>query len=312
MAKKVAQAEGVNFGSKTFYGGGGRLPEGNYALEFMVQMHQATNPDGSAKGPARLGIMLHAHPLDGGEVREQFLGMGRNADKSFAPNAQGKGLVPVPGGPSTSLPGSTNWGIFRDSLENCDPAVADIFTNDISVLDGIHVHIQNVPEPEERKSFAQNNTTGDVANANQPRQPGFVPVVTEILEGGKPWEGGGGLPEAEEAKPAAKAGAKPAAKAPVKAATKPAAKAAPVEEAADEETIKTAAITGIDAYLSANVKGGPKVLLKTAALKKMKADFGDEIAQQAMETFIADDEQLAALLDEMEYAIAGPTVKPKA
>jgi hypothetical protein len=91
--------EGVNFGQLAQYAGGFTLPEGDYALEFNVIMHQATDKNGVAKGDARLGVMIDAHPLAGGEVFQQFMSMGSKAAQSFAPNPDtGKGVVAIPGG----------------------------------------------------------------------------------------------------------------------------------------------------------------------------------------------------------------------
>jgi hypothetical protein len=96
-----------------------------------------------------------------------------------------------------------------------------IFTNDLSVLDGIHVHTQNILEPEDRKGFG--SQTGEVA---EERRSGLVPVVTEIKEDGKPWEGTGGIPEAAATPAPVKAGPK--------AVVKPAVAAKPVVKAASQ------------------------------------------------------------------------------
>lgn len=317
MAKaQAAAAAGVNWLVPEFYAGGGGLPEGDYALEFNVQMHQSVDQNGNPRGPNRLGVMLTAHSLEdtNAEARTYFLSMGRNADKSFAPSEDGKSIVPVPGGPASTLPSSTNWAVFFKSLLDCDPGVAEVVSTDISPLDGIHVHIANIPEPEERKSF-QGGSMSEVEGQQGPRRPGVIPVVSEIKEDGKPWEGGGGVPEAEAPKAKAKPGAKPAAKAaPAKAApAKPAAKAKPAPAPAagtDDEDVKTAALTGIGEFLEKNPSGGMKVLLRTTTHKKVTADFGAEMAQTVADTYFADDDALNALLAEVEFTIDKGKVIP--
>src|SRR5437016_3811459 len=140
---------GVDFGSMGSYSGGFTLPEGDYSIEFEVAMERL-NDKQQGRSP-RLGVYLHATPLAGGDVFDQFLSMGGKAALSFAPDPNtGKGLVSIPGGAGGGLNNSTNWYMFLKSLYDCG-LPEGIFTNDFTVLDGINVHTQNVPEPEERK-----------------------------------------------------------------------------------------------------------------------------------------------------------------
>jgi hypothetical protein len=292
------QTEGVNFGSLEMYVAGGGLPEGDYALEFNVIMFQAQTQAGIQKGPPRLGVQIVAHSLTdpSSAPREQFYSMGTNADKSFAPNPNtGKGLVPIPGGVAATLPQSTNWAIFLKSLY--DSGLPEgIFTNDLSVLDGVHVHTSNIPEPEERKGFQ--SRTGEAA---EDRKPGIISVVTEIKDDGKPWEGSGGIPEA---------GSAPA-KGPVKV-VKPAVPirkpvAAPPPAAAEEDTdVKAAAINAISSVIEKSPDGTTKLKLRTETFKSA----GQEMGQAIIETYFGDDEALNSILGELGYGLVGSAIKP--
>jgi len=311
-APAPAAVEGVNFGSMEMYVQGGGMPEGDYALEFSVLMFQATTQAGVPRGPARLGVQVTAHSLTGSDEkpREQFYSMGRNADKSFAPDPDtGKGLVPIPGAPAGTLPNSTNWALFLKSLYDSG-LPQGVFTNDLSVLDGVWVHIANVPEPEDRKSFAPK--TGEAATEER-MGSGMVAVVTEIKDDGKPWEGSGGVPEAGTPAPAAKV-TKVAGKITPKVAPKPLAKKAaapaPVEEAADEGAIESAAINGATAVLEASPDGVTKLLMRTGTFKHVSTAEGADMAQAVIETYFGSDEALNAVLGQLGYKVSGQKVVP--
>jgi hypothetical protein len=301
----------VNFGSLDLYVAGGGLPDGDYVISsFDVMMYQAKRQDGSSAGPARLGVMITCLPLSDPteeNKKTQFYSMGSKADQSFAPNPEtGKGVVPIPGAKASTFNHSTNWALFLKSLH--DSGLPDgIFTNDISVLDGIHVHMQNVPEPEERKGFQA--ATGEASDENQQRK-GTVAIVTEIKEDGKPWEGTGGVPET---KPVAKKGAPtPAAKTAPKVAHKvtPKAAPAPVEESGDED-VKTAAINGISTVLERNPNGLPRIALRTETFKAVKESAGEDMAGSVISSFFeGPGSVLANLLGELGYAVVGVQVKP--
>jgi hypothetical protein len=317
----VAVASGVNFGDLDFYAGGFTLPKGLYAMEHDVCMHAATKQDGTPLGKARLGVMLTAHPIqeDGSPVLaaeplQQFLSMGSKADQSFAPDpATGKSLVPIPGAPSTSAPKSTNWALYLKSLYDTG-LPKGIFTNDITVLDGVWVRTDLVPEPEDRKNFAKSQTGENADQPEERRGSGQVPVVTEILEGGKPWEGGGGF-LAETAPAAAPKAplARPAAVAPKPAVARPA--AAPVAApaaAADDEAVQIAASNGITEVLTvpANANGVSKLILRTSTFKAVTAAAGAEMAQAVLETYFASDDALNSVLGPLGYSVQGIAVKP--
>lgn len=299
----------VNFGDLAFYSGGFTLPKGRYALSFDALIHANTKNDGS-RGVERLGIMLNAVPIDAegnaiGEPQPQFLSMGSKAMQSFAPDPEtGKSIVPIPGAPASTLPRDTNWMLFLKSLYDCGME-SGVFTNDLTVLDGIWVLTDLVPEPEGRKSWGAN--TGEVQQERQ--GPQMIPVVSEILA--KPWEGEGGMPEAAE-EPKKKAG-KPAPKAAPKAAAKPAAKVAPKAKPApepdgDEDAIRSAALNGVSAFLEKNPKGGTKLLLKVQTFAHAKKNADDETAQAVIDTFFDDDDALNGLLGDLGYKVSGGQV----
>ena len=60
----------------------------------------------------------------------------------------------------------------------------------MSVLEGIWVHMEQIDEPEERKSMKS-----ATAEVQEVRRDNNISVVTEIKDGGMPWEGGGGYPK---------------------------------------------------------------------------------------------------------------------
>lgn len=305
---------GVNFGGNEMYVAGGGISEGNYALTFDVQMYQATK-NNVPTGAPRLGIMLTAYPLAdgalvaGAEPKTKFLSMGSQADKSFAPDpTTGKGLVAIPGAQGATLPDSTNWNIFRKSLY--DSGLPEgIFSNDLTPLDGLWAHLSNVPEPEERKGFGAGKAqTGEVQVEEQRKNQTTV-IVSEILEGGAPWEGGGGFPEVAAAPVAPpKAGPKgvvrPPARPPVAAPA-----AAPAAEAGDED-MQTAAVNGVASVLEANPKGMPKLALKTNTFKAVSAAAGAEMAQAVINSYFDSDANLGVLVGGLGFKVAGVQVIP--
>jgi hypothetical protein len=286
------------------YTGGGGFAEGNYALEFDVLMYQPVSQAGMNMGPEKLAVRVTCHALpfsDGEQPRLQYYSLGSKAHLSFAPNPEtGKGLVAVPGGPATSLNDSTNWAVFLKSLHDAGMPEGT-FSNDISVLDGIHVHMQNQPEPESRKSM-RNSKTGEAAE--EIKNSGFIAVVSEILPGGAPWEDGGGLP-----------GSEPVKTAPAKAAPKAAAKAAPkaavvTAPAGDEDDIETAALAGVSAMLEANPKGMKKLPLRGGVFKHLNAQYGNDITQAVIATYFTTDEKLNELLGPVGFVVKGTDVVP--
>lgn len=311
VAAAPPPVEGFNFGDMDLYAGGFTLPEGEYAMEFDVRMHAGTKADGSPSGAARLGVMITAHPLRGGEPIPQFMSMGSNAHLSFAPNpVTGKGVVVVPGGAGANPNNKTNWFLFLKSLYDCG-LPKGIFTNDLTTIDGVWVRTQNIPEPEERKGFGASKT-GEAQQ--EERKAGLVPLVSEILDGGKPWEGSGGF-DFTPAAAAPVAVARPAfaarAAAPVAAARRPAAVAAPVAEvAADDADVFTAAINGATEVLTKNPAGVTKLLMRTGTFKAVNEKQGAEMAQAVIDSYFGSDDALNTVLGQLGFAVVGTSIKP--
>jgi len=314
----------VNFLDLGMYTAGGGLPEGDYALTFNVLMFQATKQNGQTAGPPRLGVMITAHSLTdpAAEPRDQFYSMGSNADKVFAPNPDtGKGLVRIPGATGGTLNNSTNWAMLLKSLHDSGMP-SGLASNDLSVLDGIHVHMTNVPEPQERAGFKS-----QTAEVTEERKAGTIAIVTEIKEDGKPWEGTGGIPEAAPAKAPVKAGikapakvapaaAKPGVKPPVKPAVKAPAKPVPAPaaepEALDEETLAAYATDGLATVLGQNPNGVAKSSLRVNTLKYLTETYGEEVANSVVETYFADVASLNSIINGIGFNAAGIMVKPVA
>jgi hypothetical protein len=303
---KAVESGGVNFLDLGFYSGGFLLPPGRYAMEHNIVLHQGRDKDGNPKGDPRLGVMLSAHPLAGGDAIEQFLSMGTKAHLSYMPNETGKGLSPVPGGPG-NVSNKSNFYIYLESLMNCGAKDAPITPNDIASLDGIWVVTDNIPEPEDRKGFASGTS-----EVEQPQSgPRKTVIVSEIIDGGKPWEGGGGVPDGAQTpvhtKPAV-------AKFPPAKKTTSIAAAATQAAGADDEATFEAATNAIAAVLTrpTNAKGMLKIMLKTQAFKAIKDANDDATAQKAMEMFFGnDDTSLRQLLEGITFTIDGQKVVPQ-
>lgn len=301
IVRKAAPAqEGVNFGSLDMYKAGGGLPEGDYMNTHTLVMHSGFGQT-TSNLPPRLGVMIDCVSLDdaGAEPRKQFYSLGGNADKSFAPDATGKMLVAVPGGPATSLNDQTNWAMYVKSLYDAG-LPENLFTNDLSVIDGIHVHMANVPAPEARKSFK--STIGEAAGLpNDQNRPQTVAIVTEIKDDGKPWEGTGGVPVAGK-KAVPKAAVKAVAGKPVAAVAK--AKTQP-EGDDDAESVATSAIADMIAKYPS---GGTRVQFRVGAFGAVKAKHGAEMANTVITDYFGDDETLDSILNALGYQVSGDKI----
>lgn len=319
----VVESGNVNFGSDGFFSGGLGLPEGDYAVEFNVGMFQAMKADGTlSKTPAFLAVVPTFYPInkDGqliGEPTEHPLGCGSSAHESFVPSSDGKGFQAVPNGKSQGMWNLSNFGIFYDSLKNAG-LPPGLVSNSFGVLDGIWIHVQNVAEPEEKRAASKRAKakTGAAAMMGGPEEQDrdrTVLIVSEILEGGRPWDGGGGIPVAEDAAPAPVKGARVAPRV-VAAAPAPrlgrttAPAAAP---AADDSAIADAALAACSAVLG-RTPTPTKVQLKTDTFQEVKKTYGDEMAQLVMDQYLQTDEMLGAVLAELQYAIKGLRVGPLA
>ena len=319
IARRVnapAQTSGgtVNFGADGFFTGAIGLPEGNYACSFSWQIYQPVKADGTpSKTPAFLAAIGEVTPIDQqgnalGEPTEMVLSCGRDAHESFLPSEDGKGLVGVPNGKSAGIWSLSNFAIFFDSLKQVG-LPPGLISASLEPLDGVWLHLTNIPEPEQKKAAAKKARakTGMSAIMSGGQQDDdrerTVIVATEILEGGKPWEGTGGIPDGSAPKAAPKKAATPAAKKTV-AAPAPAAPAA-----TDDETVGTAALETVAQVLGSYPQGMTKVNLRVQAFQALTKTYGDEIAQAA-QALLQTDDMLTAVLGEVGYKIVGLMVKP--
>jgi hypothetical protein len=312
VVKVPPASGGFNFGDMSAYSSGGGIPEGDYVWkELTVEMFQPTKLSGATVGPAKLAVRIVLAPLGGGEDREQHYSLGTNAHQSWQPNPEtGKSIVAVPGGPGTPPNASTNWAMLVKSL--FDSGLPNgVLQDDLSVLEGIHVHMANVPEPEDRKGFRAK--TGE---ASEIQAPGTIAVVTEIKDDGKPWEGTGGVPAETAPKPNGKVPHGTGQTAAPAAATRPATSrgataTTPAAPAVAEDT-ETAAITGISSVLELPqyAKGVGKLILRTSTFKSVSSTSGQEVAQKVINTYFSSDDSLNSILNSLGYKVAGPQVVP--
>ncbi len=302
------------------YAGGKTIPEGDYAVEFIIQEHQAVNAAGQQVGKPRLITMLVAYPRAGGDPIEQPLGWGGKALASWVPNSTGKGVIKRAGGPGLPPTNKSNWLLFLDSMVQCGLPNDALRGQDLSAIDGVWMHIKPVPEPEERKSFKKQAATGEAADQadDEPRGNGLMPICTEILPGGEPWAGGGGFDPAAGAPtapakpvaavnrraPAAVAAA-PAPAAPARRAPAAAPVAAPAE--VDTESLESVAMECIGDVLVqpafANGLKRMKLRMEThsAAVKK----FDEQTASDIISTYFSSDASLGNLLGTIGYKLSG-------
>lgn len=302
--KKAAVADPMAgcfaLGDMEQYTAGGGFPEGQYSWDDLtIMLHDGF---GEKKGPKRLGVMItmteqegEADPATGqAKERKQFYSFGSSADKSFAPHPSGKGIVPIPGGPKTTLQQGTNWTILVRSLIDSGMPETGIFVNNVSVFEGGVYHMQAIDEPAERAGY-QSKT----AEVQEERKPNKIAVVTEIITA--PWE------EAEAPKPTVKTTAKPT----VKTVAKPAAVVEAETEELDEDALLVAVNGGLASALEKCTKVGmAKTTVKTAAAKAILKQYDEDTMTAATENYLSNDDVLEALLAELGFAVKGPLVKP--
>jgi hypothetical protein len=298
---------GFMFGDLNAYSSGGMIPEGDYWLkDLTIQMFQATKQTGQNVGPARLGVMITYGDMGGGEDRTQFYSLGSKAHESWAPNTEngGKTLVPIPGGPGTPPNASTNWAVWVKSMFDSG-LPQGILADDLSVLEGSHVHVANVPEPEERKGFV--SKTGEAAVEERQRT---IAVVTEIKDDGKPWEGTGGEPQPKD-KPNGKAGRPTVAAHPAPRAATPSSPAAqPATASATDDDVNTNAVNAISAVLEKNPNGLKKLQLRTGTFKELNGTVGQGMANKVLNEYFGSDKALNGVLNELGYTVKGIDIVP--
>ncbi len=309
MALPIKKQTTFMLGDPAAYTSGFTLPEGDYVwTDLNIVMHDGF---GDKKLTPRLGLMIDMVPITDPTAKphQQFYSFGSSAHLSWMPNPEtGKTIVPVSGGPGGGLNDSTNWAVLRKSLYDSGLPVG-IFQDDVSVLEGIWVHMMNVPEPAERAGFASKTGEGD----GGPRKNNQIAIVSEIKDDGKPWEGSGGMPDIKATgKPIGGKVNGAAAKAGPKLAPKPAVKVVepePEEEAGEDEAVLTAAINGVSSVLEKSPAGCPKLTLKTGTFKAVQAAEGPDMAQ-AVGEMLNTDEGLDAVLGRVSYKLAGTKVVP--
>jgi hypothetical protein len=298
MAKEVR----ASFLKPDFYQSGGGVTEGDYACTFDVKMHKGEK----SEREARLGVQIHFHPLEGGEPIEWFYSMGTKAHESWAPTQDGKGITARVNGLGKPLPQLTNWQFFLDNLYNA--GLPDTFDGDLAPLDGIYLHIKPTKSPNERKGFSSGNAATSEAGAPEQRQNDFpIGVPTLILPNGAPWEDGYlGMPEVSVAQ------AKKVNGVAGKATTAPAKTAAKKTAAVDHSGLDagTAAITAVGEVLNKNPQGCSKLLLRTGAFKWIKDNVSDEVAQEAQNDILMNDDELGAILGMVDFKLENNKAVP--
>jgi len=288
LPRKPIEKPKFNIGNLEEYQQGFTIPEGDYIWKDVnIIMYEGSGEKKFDKATLTLAIDLVPLADPTAESRLATYGMGRAADLSWLPDPDtGKSIVPVEGGPGAKLSEGTNSSILIKSLYDAG-LPQGIFTDDVSVLIGMHCHMMNIPPPAERAAFG-GTQTGEVSGP--PKKPRDILIVSEIKDDGKPWEGTGGIPEG---KPNKKGIVKPTPK--------------PEEGEGDEEDIMSAAVNAISSVLEKSPKGLPKLALRTQVFASTKKAAGDEMAQ-AVQNFIIDDKKVISLLEQLGYTVKGVQV----
>lgn len=307
----------VNFGDlDADYSAGGGLPEGDYRLTFDVMMEPPRKDGTQSNRQPRLGVLLTATPInaagqDADEPKTKFYSFGGKAHLSYAPDPNtGKGIIAIPGGAGVQPSTKSNWAMLLKSMYDSGMPKG-VFTNDVSVMDNVLVHMHEVPEPEERKSYGRTSKTGEAAlDVEEERQGnGKVSIVSEIKGGVEWWEEAPAAAPAAPVRAAAKAPAlapKPAAAAARKPAT------APAPPAAEEVDLSEVAINAVGEVLGTSPTGLSKVALKTKTFTFVKTASDDATAQAVIDTYFGTDADLNGLLNQLDYGVSGVMVKPTA
>lgn len=299
MAKAVAKMGGsFNFGDDAGYQSGYTLSKGAYLWRTVRCIEHSGY--GDKKGKPRLGAEITLVNLaDGSELQPIFVSFGTKAILSFVPSEDGKGIEPRVGGPSLQISGKTNWDYLRKSLFDVAPEAKTLLQSDLTVLEGLWAEMTSVLVPEERKSYAKSKTGDDEDDEFTKNEgPQMMPVITGIVKGGKPWEGGGG--ELEDAPAPRKAAARPGQKA-----------SAPVVEAGgDDEELDLTIAAGMQEGIG-DKKALPLSHLRLATFKAVKASQGDAVAQQVQKAF-DDKPRIERCLSDLGWVIEGTMAKASA
>lgn len=303
--RAVQQLQKVSFLSPKDYSKGGGTPDGDYlwsALDFV--QFQPQKKDGTIVGPSKLAIRIQMDPVNGYQEGEEprppvHYSLGSSAHLTYQPDPEtGKGLVLVPGGPAAPLYESTNAYILMKSL--WDSGMPEDLGDDLTLLEGIVVHITSIPEPEERKGFR--TSTSEVQPEQKERK---IPVVMEIKSA--PWmEGATPTPVKVATKPAPVTKPQTLAERVASAAPKPKVNGKPATPPppADDDN-KTAVTNAVASFLETNPNGVKKAALRMACFRVL-AD--NPARQDIMTEFFSDDEALGGVLGEIGYKVEGDTI----
>jgi hypothetical protein len=259
-------------------------------------MFQPTKADGTVVGPARLSIKLDLEPPNGAqnpeEKRSQYYSLGTSAHLSFSPDPEtGKRLVLVPNGPSPEYRESTNAHMLIKSLWDTGMPQDFLVDSDLTALEGIITHMRGMPEPEERKAFA--SSTSEVQMGQPDRK---IPVVMEVKVA--PWLQLRAIIPANAAISRLVPAATPAKK--VNGPATP--NTAPALTVADMDLESLASETIAHVIEDAGGQGMKKMTLRTGCFKAL----GDHPQKrQILDTYLDNEENLAALLNTMGFAVNG-------
>ncbi len=259
-----------------------------------------TKKDGTLVGPAKLAVRIQMDPVNGYQQGEEprqpvHYSMGTAAHLTYQPDPEtGKSLVLVPGGPAAPLYESTNWYILFKSLLDC--GMPENVGDDVSVLEGIIVHVVSVPEPEERKGFRV--STSEMQPEQKERK---IPVVMEIKSA--PW-----MEAAPAPRVAPKIAPSPAVKAALVQAKAPAPKVngkapAPAPDEGGEN--RTSLLNAVAQFLETSPNGAKRAVLRLACVKLL-AD--NPSKAEILNEYFSDDEALGGVLGEIGYKMEGDSV----
>jgi len=297
---------GPNLMDTSIFVSGGGVPDGDYCIFAEYAIHTPTDKaTGAPKGDPKLGVMVTYYAINdlAAEPRKQHYSVGRNAHKSFMPNADGSGIVPIPGAPPQPFYHDTAWEVFINEAVNA--GVPDKLPGPKS-LNGFWVHITQVNEPESWSKMPQTGATAEVQG--KPREPVKIAVISQILPGGNPLQGGGGLEALQKgAKPVSTVVTAKDIKAIVgatAAATLPADGVNLEDLAAAVEEAATAALEKPE-----NSKGMPRGKFRQEVGDFLDAQFGADVKDAAFTEVISNEAELNKILGKLGFVLQGLQVK---
>ncbi len=302
---KKKPVAGVPFLDMSTYAEGGQsfdIPEGNYAIQYRVVNAKYTD------GTTPIGTEITAFPLGGGDPVVKFITYGKGMEESWMPSGDGMSVLETEQEEDfVRKPFSKkgNWAVHLKSLYDAVPDIPNL-SDSFEPIDGIWATIQNIPEPEERSTFGQSTAE---ETEKRKKFPNKIPVITAILDGGKPWEGGGGFDfEAKPTKTVAKKPAPPAVKPKAKPTPEPEEEAEEEQDENEASDATTVADSAVAAFLAKNKAGSSSAMLQTSVFSAVKKEHGAEMAQAVMGILKGDSYE--ALLGGHSFELKGVMVKP--